>query len=287
MWPLFAFATAFLETAKDVVGKQGAQKTNEYMTAFAMQFFEAILLSGVLLVVGIPVIQPMFWVVLLGFCITIPSASILYMRAIKLSPLSISIPMLAFNPIITALLAVFFDHKFPSPLGWTGIGLVCIGLYCIRLTKDVIKKGLWYPLFRIIDEPGTVAMLGVSFIWSVGAHLSTAAVRTSSPLFAVWAGAVAGATILFVIMQKYGGSFLLFKKNAGRLISLGVIDGLSNLAMYTALSTGLTVYVVSIKRTNMLWSSLMGKILFGESVGKIKIIGLLMMLLGIGAILAR
>ena len=287
MWPLFAFATAFLETAKDVVGKQGAQKTNEYMTAFAMQFFEAILLSGVLLIVGIPVIQPMFWVVLLGFCITIPSASILYMRAIKLSPLSISIPMLAFNPIITALLAVFFDHKFPSPLGWTGIGLVCIGLYCLRLTKDVIKKGLWYPLFRIIDEPGAVAMLGVSFIWSVGAHLSTAAVRTSSPLFAVWAGAVVGATILFVIMQNRGGSFSLFQKNAGKLISLGVIDGLSNLAMYTALSTGLTVYVVSIKRTNMLWSSLMGKILFGESVGKIKIIGLLMMLLGIGAILAR
>ncbi len=57
--------------------------------------------------------------------------------------------------------------------------------------------------------------------------------------------------------------------------------------MYTALSTGLTVYVVSIKRTNMLWSSLMGKILFGESVGKIKIIGLLLMLLGIGAILTK
>ncbi len=173
MWPLFAFTTAFLETAKDVVGKQGAQKTNEYMTAFAMQFFEAILLSGVLLFVGIPIIQPMFWVVLLGFCITIPSASILYMRAIKLSPLSISIPMLAFNPIITAFLAVFFDHRFPSPLGWAGIGLVCIGLYCLRLTKDVIKKGLWYPLLRILDEPGAVAMLGVSLIWAVGAHLST------------------------------------------------------------------------------------------------------------------
>ena len=53
------------------------------------------------------------------------------------------------------------------------------------------------------------------------------------------------------------------------------------LIMNSALAIGFTPYVISIKRTNIVWSSLMGKLIFSESLGRIKIAGLITIFLGI------
>lgn len=288
MWPLFALFSSLCETTKDVIGKRGSERTNEYVTAFSTQFFGSILLLFIVLVVGIPTIRPTFWWALFGFCFTYPSATILYMRAIKLSPLSVSVPMLAFSPIITALLAIIFDRRFPTPTGWIGVVLVCVGLYCARLDRTVLQKGILSPLLRLRQEPGTLAMLGVTIIWSFGVHISALGVRSSSPIFSAWAGGVVGSAILFVI-AKWKGKMTtsMVRSHAKYLVSLGVLEGISNVAMNTALTTGLTSYVISIKRSNILWSSLMGKLIYGEAVGKIKIVGLITMLAGIVLILIK
>lgn len=51
--------------------------------------------------------------------------------------------------------------------------------------------------------------------------------------------------------------------------------------MTTALATGITPYVISLKRTNILWSSLMGKLLFKDELNIIKASGLIIMLGGV------
>ena len=282
MWPVYALMSAFLESTKDVIGKSVSNKTNEYVAAFSLQLFGALILTPFLLYQGIPFIQPKFWFVMVGFCFTIPSAAILYMRAVKLSPLSLSVPMLAFNPVFTAFNAVLFDRKYPTYLGWTGIILVCTGLYIFRLDKSVLKKGFFYPFMLLRDEPGALAMLGVSLIWSIGAHLSKASVSYSSPLFAGWAGTVIGSVTLFnIARRKIFENFHSITRNIRMLVILGIVDGLSILSMYTALSFGLTASVISIKRTNILWSSLYGSIVLKEQFGRLKMIGLFCMFVGV------
>lgn len=282
MWPLYALLSAFFETAKDVVGKSASNKTNEYVTAFSLQFFGAIILIPVLFWYGIPSINPRFWFVLFGFCFTIPLAAILYMRAVKLSPLSVSVPILAVNPIFTALNAVLFDNKFPTFQGWSGIILICIGLYLFRLEKSLLHKGILYPFVRLRTEPGAVAMLGVAFIWSIGAHLSKASVAYSSPLFAGWAGMAVGSVVLFMIFhKKIIEQYSSIRTHFLALAALGIIDVLSILSMYTALSSGLTAYVIALKRTNILWSSVYGMLVLKEHFEIAKLFGLVSLLSGI------
>lgn len=286
MWILYSFLTAGFETVRDVLGKRSSQKTDEYLTAFGAQFFGMLLLLPVMLLVGIPEIKPMFWWAAVGGAITIPLGNILYMRAVKLSPISLVVPMLAFNPFFTAVLSFFSEGYLPGPLGWVGIVLVGAGLYSLRLTKKILSQGWLAPFKKIKDEPGMMAMLGVALVWSAGANISKIIVSSSSPIFAAFVGLLIGSSMLLVVVVlrskfKLEPIFKSIRDNFLNLSSLGAGVGLSNLAMCMALSQGFTPYVISIKRTNMIFSSIAGRIFFKEKLSKNKVLGILLMFLGL------
>lgn len=286
MWVLFSFITAGLETVRDVLGKKTSQKTDEYVTAFATQFFGLLFFTPILIWVGIPEIKPVFWWAALGGAITVPLGNILYMKAVKLSPVSMVVPMLAFNPLFTTFFTYIFERELPGLIGWLGVVLVGIGLYCLRLNKEVLKQGWLAPIKQITKEPGALAMLGVSLVWSVGANIGKVKVTNSSPLFSVFIATLFGSLVLLMI-ALYQHRFDLnkivssIKKNLLGMSSLGLGVGLSNLAMLAALQTSFTPYVISIKRSNMVFSSIAGKFFFGEKLTKNKILGILMMFTGL------
>ncbi len=286
MWIFFSFLAAALETVRDVLGKKSSQKTDEYITAFGIQFFGMLLLIPIILIVGIPEVKPLFWRALVGAAITIPLGNILYMRAVKLSPISSVVPMLAFNPFFTAILAFFFEGRLPGLLGWIGLVVVGVGLYSLRLSQDVLQQGWLAPFSKIKDEPGMMAMLGVALVWSVGANIGKILVSNSSPLFSTFVGLAVGSITLFVILAlkvkfKLKPTIGLVKDNLLDLGVLGVGASLSNLAMNMALSQGFTPYVIAIKRTNMVFSSIASKIFFKEKLTKNKILGILLMFSGL------
>jgi len=282
MWVIYAFISAFSETGKDVLGKSSATKTNVLVTAFSVQFFGLLFLMPLLILTGIPLIKPNFWIGLLLAIFTIPTSQILYFRAVKLSPLSISVPVLSINPIFTALLSWFFDKRLPDGLGWLGIIIICIGLYLSRLEKDVLRQGIWSPLRSIFQDPGSLSMLGVAFIWSLGAHISKMTVVASSPIFAAVSFFILGSillTLIGVFTRQF--SLQLIQSQIGKLSLLGFFSGVSELAMNCAMAIGFTPYVISIKRSNIVWSSLLGKLLYQEKLSFIKLIGIMLMFSGI------
>jgi uncharacterized membrane protein len=286
MWIFFSFLTAALETVRDVLGKKSTQKTNEYLASFGVQFFGLLVILPMLLVVGLPEVKPAFWWAAAVGLITVPLGNILYMKAVKSADLSMVVPMLAFNPFFTALITIFFTKTFPSPLGWLGILVVGVGLYSLRLDKKSLKRGILGPLLQIRHDSSAMAMLGVALVWSIGANLAKVLVINSSPLFAAFVGASSSSLVLFMMVAarakfKLRPVLKSIKTNFINLSALGIGVGLSNLAMYAALSQGFTPYVISIKRTNIVFSSLAGKMFFKEKLTKNKILGISLMFVGL------
>lgn len=282
MWIIFSFLIAILESSKDLIGRSTSQKIDPFVSAFALQFFAVIVLLPIILITGIPQIKPVFWLASIFTLFSIPLWSILYMKALTLSPLYISVPMLAFNPILNAMLSVFFDHRFPNTAGWMGIIFITIGLYLIRLKKETIQKGLLYPIINIKNEPGAIAMLGVAFIWSVGTHVAKIITNASSPLMFAFSVTLLGSISLFIIGKiKVGLSFKMVKDNIFKLGPLGLLNGAAEFTRGLALQIGYTPYVVAIARSNIVSSSLMGSILYKDKLSKINILGLLLVFLGI------
>lgn len=287
MWILLSFLIAILESAKDLLGKSTSNKINPYVSAFCLQFFAVLTLLPIILITGIPKIQPVFWIASVFSLFSIPAWSLLYMRGVTLSPLYLSIPMMAFNPVFTTLLSIFFDHRFPDALGWMGIIFICVGLYLLRLKKEVTKKGVLYPILNIRNEPGAISMLGVALIWSLGVHVAKIQTLASSPLFFAFTVTVCGTVVLFFLAKiKAGMNFQMVKNYLLQLGLLGFLNGFAELVRGMALQIGYTPYVVAIARSNIIASSLGGKIFFKEKFSRINIAGLILMFAGIILIIA-
>ena len=128
-------------------------------------------------------------------------------------------------------------------------------------------------------------MLAVCVIWSFGAHFSKLMVHGSSPLFATFSATLVGAVTLTVIFKLRSTVSLLQVLNprSGYCL-LGIVKSFSDLSLYLALSSGLTASVISLKRTNIVWSSIAGQHFYNEQLSPMRITGILIIMLGVIAL---
>jgi uncharacterized membrane protein len=271
MWIIWSFASALFQTGTDVVTKRASYKTDVYLGAFVYQLLAMTTLVPFVIVSGIPPLKIGYWWGVLASVISMPAWSLLYIYAIKTSPLSVTVPMLAFNPVIVALLSIVFDHRLPSVIGWLGIILICSGLYLLRLEKGVLR----------VDK-GALAMLGVALVWALGAHINKILITASSPIFTAFTVTCIGSITLGIIAWLKGRMRVASVKDHLKHLTLpGMFQGLGEFTLMQAQDVGYTPYVISIKRMSMLFSSISGMVFFGESLSKNKAMGIVLMFIGV------
>lgn len=282
MWLLYSVITAILESFKDIQSKQSTKQLDEKSAALNFQLYSLIILVPAVMLTGIPTIKPLFYpMVLIGSVIS-AVWMVLYMKALKTEDVSNVIPLLAFNPVFTALLAIFFDGSFPEPKGWLGILLVSGGLYLQNMTKERLKHDFFAPIKNAFANPASKAMLGVALIWSIGAHITKLSATTSSAYFSSLVGTLLSIVIIWLTLSKEQKNALLTtSKFTHQQVLLGIANGLSKMTLGLALTSGYTSYVMPIKRTNIIMSSLYAKCILKEPFTITKTLSLLVMFTGI------
>jgi len=125
-------------------------------------------------------------------------------------------------------------------------------------------------------------MLIVALIWSITANIDKVAVQHSSPLF---------YTLIFNVFVSCLFLPLLFVKsrkglkkislNVKGLILIGLFSALIPLFQFYAISLTLVAYVISIKRTSAIFSSLFGFFFFKEKRVKERLLGAIIMVIGV------
>ncbi len=203
-----------------------------------------------------------------------------YMSAIKRSPLSLTLPFLAFTPIFIILTGwLILGETMTSP-GIAGIILIVVGSYCLNLSH--IKKGIFEPIKAIFREPGSRLMLLVAFIYSLTSTIGKLAILHSNPYFF-------GVTY-FILLTLLMLSFLPFvsKARTENLILRpipGMIIGATVAIMIfshmLAISMVQAAYMISIKRTSLIFGVLYGAWLFREDKITERLTGAIIMILGV------
>src|SRR3989338_4529525 len=150
VWLLFAFLTAFFESLKDVFSKKSLENCDEYVVAWSLRFFALLFLIPLLFFIEIPSWQSLglqFWVALFiaGFLNVI--ATILYMRAIKSSDLSITVPMVTFTPLFLLITSPLIVGEFPNSMGLIGVLLIVVGSYMLNIKQR--HQGYFAP-FKVL-----------------------------------------------------------------------------------------------------------------------------------------
>ncbi|MBK6919009.1 MAG: DMT family transporter [Deltaproteobacteria bacterium] len=89
-------------------------------------------------------------------------ANLLFLYAVGSGEFSRAIPLLAFVPVWTAVLAIPLLGELPSPPQWLGIAMVVLG--AIALHAGGSGRASW--LTGLFTHRAAVAMLGVSLAWA-------------------------------------------------------------------------------------------------------------------------
>jgi drug/metabolite transporter (DMT)-like permease len=195
-------------------------------------------------------------------------AMVLYVLAIRDSPLSLTLPYLAFTPVFTSLSGYLMLGETVSAQGFLGIVMVVVGAYGLNLAQASLgRPRSWLlPLTAVTRERGSRYMLGVALIYGVTSVLGKGAMQympglAFGPLYFVLLGAL---TMVVYAAREPASLRILAQPNWGPWL-VALFMALMVFTHFLALEQVETAYMISVKRTSILFGIVLGALVFGEA----------------------
>ena len=207
---------------------------------------------------------------------------IMFIKAIRISPMSLTIPFLSFVPVFAALTGYVLLDEAPSAWGGAGIALVVIGSYLLNLDKA--RNGdIWGPFRAMVHEPGSRLMFILAVVWGVAATVGRMAVIESSAMFFGVYLYVFFNPVVALAAVALGGrrtTAPLFRMPVKGLI-VGLLFFGHAILHHVAISMVQAAYMLSVKRLNVVVAVFYGWLLFKEKHIGQRLFAVLIMFLGV------
>lgn len=280
IWIVPSLLSALTQSGYDYLSKKKLQTIDEYTVSFSSFIFTIPIMAILVFFVGMPSLTPKFLPAVIISGILNTAAVILYLKSIKISPLSLSIPMLAFTPVLMLVTSPLILNEFPSINGIFGIVLITTGAYLLYFNK--INKDILLPFKELSKERGALLMLLVAVIFSISANIDKVGVISSNFSFYVLSLNIFLSTSLGIIMllKKRRGS-AVFIKNIKSLSMLGVLEASTQIFSVIAITMTIVPYLIAVRRTSIIFSSLFGFVGFKEKNIVQRSISISMMIIGV------
>lgn len=201
------------------------------------------------------------------------AASLAFVRAVQVSPLSRTIPFLSFTPVFTTAVAYAVLGERPAPVELAGIVAVVLGALVLSLSRRDGRAPL-----RL--ERGSLLMIGVSVGWAVTASLDKLALAAAPvPVHALFQGvsipsallgllAATGRTAELAVDRRVAGPL------AGAVLCAAAASGLQ----YVAFTLTLVALVETVKRAlGGIMALVLGRLTFGEALTASKLAAVVLM----------
>jgi len=212
----------------------------------------------------------------------------LYMQAIRQSPLSLTLPYLAFTPVFNVLTGFVFLGESVTGTGFVGIVLVVCGAWLLNLETTRNGSGLdaLAPFRAIARERGSRLMLITAAIYSLTSVFSKAALLHANPeFFGPFYFVALGLVSAVAFASRDVSSWRALGRHPWAHLAVGVFMAAMVVTHFYAIEHIEVAYMIAVKRTSLLFGMLYGAWLFGEK-GLTKNLGAgLLMVLGVFLIL--
>jgi len=215
-------------------------------------------------------------------------ANLSYFRALQLSPLSVTLPLLSLTPAFTALLAAPLLGERLTATAALGVVLVVAGALGLHLGRAG-GRGARALLAGLAHERGSLLMALVALCWSVTLLLDKVALRHAAPVLhalVLHAGVAAAAVALLAGRRELPS--LARAKGLLPLLAAAVLCGAVTITVQLAAIRGMEVALVeTIKRgVGAALALVWGRALFAEPLSAAKLGGVGLMIAGVVLLLA-
>lgn len=275
-WVLLSLIAAFTLATSDALTKKALASSNEYIVAWLRLIFSLPLLFVIFLFITVPKLDKEFYT---AFFLALPLeilSIVLYIKALRVSPLSLTLPFLALTPVFLIFVSYVILGEKVSLWGGIGILFIASGSYTLNISK--IKEGIFEPLRAITKEKGSVLMIAVALIYSLTSSLGKMAIEHSSPLF-FGVTYFTALTIFFAPIALYKGKEVRGRAALSVLLP-GVFYSLMVVSHMVAISLAKVAYVISVKRMSLIIGVLYGYLFFKEKNIRERLFGAMLMFIG-------
>ncbi len=287
MWAIFALVAALSWATADLLSKicMNFKGHGEYETLYSRFLFSTPILLAVVAAHPPKHIDPAFWpvcgIIIAGDIL----ASTFYIKALKISPISVVVPLMSFAPVFMLISSSIMLREPPSVLGATGVVMVTAGAYALHLDRK--REGVLAPFKALFKEKGPLMVIAAAAIFSIDTALGKKAVHYSDPFFFSFTYCLLmclGYTPLFLKDVNTQQRLKAFFKN-GLFWLIGMLFAAGVLSFLLAIKMANIAYVSAVGKISMVIAVIYGRIFFGEGKLKQKLAGVSLMLIGIFLIL--
>ncbi len=282
-WFSLSLLCAFSLASADTLTKWRLADYSEEELVLARLVVPAALLSPILLYHPLPYLPLQFWMWIAGAIPLEIVAMLLYMQAIKHSPLYLTLPYLAFTPIFTALTGYFLLGERIGITGISGIALITAGAFLLNVRH--IGKGILEPFKAILREKGSRMMMAVALIYGLTSVLVKGALQYCPPITfgAFYYLLVGTASLLYFMSKNHGIPASIFRKPQW-VLAAALLSMVMALSHFLALDATKAAYMIAVKRTSLLFGVIFGAILFGEKDFRLHFLAGVIMVAGVALI---
>ena len=280
-WILLALIAALSGGTSDAFTKKALQFHDEYTIAWLRQLVVVLLLSPCLFFIPIPFLDGDFYKACFFALPLEVIAYILYMKAIKISPLSLTVPFLSLTPVCLIIIPYVMLGELVSFWGGFGILMIALGSYTLNLKE--ISKGFLEPIKAIGKETGSVFMIIIAILYGFTNTFGKQAINHSSALFFGVTYNLAFFIVLSPVIFKIGKIHLLGRicKESLKSSVLPAFFSAITVIFYTiAMSLSNVAYTVAVCRLSLLIGVIYGHFLFKEAGFRERLVGTTLMLVG-------
>jgi drug/metabolite transporter (DMT)-like permease len=255
-------------------------------------------LFGILLALqGGATVTPGYWLPAMGSVVLNTVANLTFLQAVRISPLSVTVPLLSLTPVFTTLLGFLLLGERPSGAAILGILLVVAGAFWLNLpsreqaaASAEAGGGPAQPFWRAAaSQPGAWLMVGTALLMSCTIPLDKLAVGRANPPFhgLVLCAGIAAGSLLVLVAQGRLAELAGIRQGWGPFFLALIASTLALGLQLVALKLVLVSVVETVKRgVGNLLAVVLGRAVFGEAVTLRKLVAAALMAAGVALIFA-
>lgn len=289
LWLVMGLGAALGDSGADVLTKRYFVQPSPYGMALVRLLAGVPFLAVVGLSLSLPSLKPHFWFIMAAMLPLEAAAMLLYMQALRVSHLSLCVPLLAFTPVFLIFTGWLVLGERLSGWGVAGTVMIALGSYILGLgAGGGAQTGILAPFKALAREPGARLMLLVAVIYSLTAALCKSAILLSGPVFF---GTIYPLAFTGVMVTGYPWNRVplrpALKGRLGWWLVLGFCFAVSSLSLAGGMELAPAAYLVAVKRLSLLVSVLLGGLWLQERPILPRILGAGLMCAGVGLIALR
>jgi drug/metabolite transporter (DMT)-like permease len=281
MWIVYSVLCALSDSIASLTNKKLVSKKHDPLAlSLFIHGFGAVsmLLIGLFIGDKILSLNVKAFLLLIITAASAAAAGVILLYSLRKGDLSLIAPIQTITPLLILIIAIFFLHETPKPIGLLGIFLVVLG--GIYLDKDP-KEKLSSIMRRIVTYKPALLGVAAAALYALASVFDKEGLQLVT--VGVWIIYVYFFIFLFIlpiVAIKRRSEFVKLQNHKALLLSSSIFSVAAIYLQLLALRTAMVTYVLSIKRLSSVFAVVLAYIFLDEKRALYRLRGAIVMVVG-------